>query len=199
MVVRTLLPGSGAALVASSRSYLSDYIHLRWTKGHPERTDTTPATSTCTQWGIYLADALAKNRDIGSLPQPSIPSIRLYTIPLQDILLESTHVDSWQWARPERSSPLGNLRATLRHQRMLACRTNRDLIRSDRGASLMWLDSHQSMGAASWFSRAQPLRKRVQALRTLWDLRWHGENKAVATQSQDPKVSACPISHRFWS
>ena len=48
------------------------------------------------------------------------------------------------------------------------------------------------MGAASWSHRSQPLRKRVQALRTLWDLRWHGENKAVATQSHDPQVSALP-------
>ena len=28
----------------------------------------------------------------------------------------------------------------------------------------------------------QPLQKRVQALRTLCDLRWHGKNRAVATQ-----------------
>ena len=43
------------------------------------------------------------------------------------------------------------------------------------------------------------LRKQVQGLRTLWDLRWHGENQAVATQSHDPQVSACPICHTFWS
>ena len=80
---------------------------------------------------------------------------------------------------------------------MLAYRANRDLIR--RGALPTWLDSHQSLGAASWSYWSQPVRKRVQALRTLRDLRWHGENKAVATQSHDPQVSACPICHRFWS
>ena len=37
------------------------------------------------------------------------------------------------------------------------------------------------------------------ALRTLWDLRWHGENKAVASNSQDPQVSACPNCKRFCS
>ena len=55
------------------------------------------------------------------------------------------------------------------------------------------------MGATSWLSQPRPLRKRVQALRTLWDLRWHGENKAVAGYSLDPQVSACPICRRYWT
>ena len=55
------------------------------------------------------------------------------------------------------------------------------------------------MGPSSWLHRRQPLRQRVQGLRVLWDLRWHGENRAIATRSQDPQVSACPICHRFWS
>ena len=190
---------AGAALVTSNRSYLSDRIHLQWTKGHPERSDTPPAAWTRTQWGIFLADALTKNRDIGSLPYSPIPSIRTHTLTLQDILLESTPGDSWQWMGPGHSPPLGNLRATLSHHRVLAYRSNRDMIRRGRGAPPMWLDTHQSVGAAAWTPRALPLRKRVQALRTYWDLRWHGENQAVAAHTQDPQVSACPICHRFWS
>ena len=73
---------AGAALVASNRSYLSDCIHHQWTKDHPECTDTPPAAWTRQQWGIYLADALTKNRDIGSLPHSPIHSIRLHTMPL---------------------------------------------------------------------------------------------------------------------
>ena len=87
----------------------------------------------------------------------------------------------------------------LSHQRMLAYHANRDLIRAKRGAPPIWKDSHQSVGATSWFSRTRPLRKRVQALRTFWDLRWHGENKAVAAHSSDPQVSACPICGRHWT
>ena len=34
---------AGAALLASSRSYLSDQIHLKWIKGHPERSASPPA------------------------------------------------------------------------------------------------------------------------------------------------------------
>ena len=60
----------------------------------------------------------------------------------------------------------------------------------------IWEDSHQSVGATSRFPQPRPLRKRVQALRTLWDLHWHGESKAVATHSLDPQVSACPICRR---
>ena len=92
---------AGAVLVASTRSYLSDRIHLQWSKGHPERSDTPPAAWTRAQWGIYLADALTKNRDIGSLPFSPIPSILIHTIPLHEILLESTSVDSWQWMGPD--------------------------------------------------------------------------------------------------
>ena len=87
----------------------------------------------------------------------------------------------------------------LSHHRVLAYRANRDLIRAQRGAPPIWENSHQWVGATSWFSRPRPLRKRVQALRTFWDLRWHGENKAVAAHSLDPQVSACPICRRHWT
>ena len=87
----------------------------------------------------------------------------------------------------------------LSHHRVLAYRVNRDRIRATRGAPPIWEDSHQTVGALSWFPRPRPLRKRVQALRTHWDLCWHGENKAVATHSLDPQVSACSICHRYWT
>ena len=96
------------------------------------------------------------------------------------------------------SPPLGNLRSMLSHHRLLAYRINRDRLREDRGAPPIWLDSHQSVGPASWSRRTQPLRQRVRALRSLWDLRWHGENRAVAARAVDPQVSACPICRRHW-
>ena len=98
-----------------------------------------------------------------------------------------------------RSPPLGNLRTMLSHHRVLAYRSNRDRIRGDRGAPPIWLDTHQSVGPAAWVHRSQPLRQRVQALRSLWDLQWHGENRAVAARSVDPQVSTCPICHRHWT
>ena len=98
-----------------------------------------------------------------------------------------------------RLPPLGNLRTMLSHHRVLAYRSNRDRLRVERGARPIWMDSHQSVGPAAWVHRLQPLRQRVQALRSLWDLRWHGENRAVAARSVDPQVSACPICHRHWT
>ena len=77
---------AGAALVTSCRTYLSDRIHLKWLKGHPERADTPPAAWSKHQWGIYLADALAKNRDIPSLPFSPVPTLPTHPIPFQDIL-----------------------------------------------------------------------------------------------------------------
>ena len=85
------------------------------------------------------------------------------------------------------------------HAKLLAYRANRGHLRAQRGAAPIWSESHLATSASPWLNRGQPLRQRVHSVRTLWDLRWHGENKAIATHSQDPQVSACPICHRFWS
>ena len=69
----------------------------------------------------------------------------------------------------------------------------------DFGASPpIWGSSHLPRGPFPDWS-GQTLRSRSHTLRTLWDLRWHGENRAVAEHSTDPKVSACPLCHRYWS
>ena len=196
-------PGSsfqaaGATLVASCRAYLSDSISVKWVKGHPELTDQPPSTWSRHQWGIYLADAISKNRDIASLPHSPIPTLRTISLSLPAIMTTSNPTPSWQWVGPDGTLPLGNLRSMLSHQRVLAYRSNRDRLRHARGAPPIWLDSHQSVGPAAWSHRSQPLRQRVRALRSFWDLRWHGENRAVAAHSTDPQVSACPICRRLW-
>ena len=197
-------PGSSfqeavAALVASCRAYLSDSISLKWTKGHPERSEQPPSAWSRHQWGIYLADAISKNKDIGSLPHSPIPFLRTLSVSLPDILTASNPLHSWQWLRPDGTPPLGNLRSMLSHHRVLAYRSHRDSLRHARGAPPIWLASQQSVGPAAWSHRSLPLRQRVQALRSLWDLRWHGENRSVAAHSTDPQVITCPICHRFWN
>ena len=97
---------------------------------------------------------------------------------------------SWQLSGLEGTHPLGSVRATLSYHRVLAYRSNRDSVRSRRGAPPIWLDSYQSFGAALWLARSQPLRKQALALCTLCEFHWHGENKAVASHSHDPQVSA---------
>ena len=69
----------------------------------------------------------------------------------------------------------------------------------DQGSPPIWVTSHRPVGTMSAPQRKQPLRSRLYTLRTFWDLRWHGENRAVAAHSSDPQVSACPIYHQFWS
>ena len=110
-----------------------------------------------------------------------------------------TPLGTWQWADNDGAPPLGNLRSMLSYHRVIAYRANRDKIREHRGAHPIWSSSHQAKGTTSWIHRGQPLRQRVQPMRNLWDLRWHGENKEIAARSPDPQVSACPICHRFWS
>ena len=197
-------PGSsfqeaGAALVASCRAYLTASISLKWIKGHPERSEQPPSAWSRHQWGIYLADAISKNRDIGSLPHSPIPALRIITFTLSDILTAANPPDSWQWMGSDGTPPLGNLRSMLSHHRVRSYRSHRDSLRHARGAPPIWLDTQQSVGPAAWSHRSLPLRHRVQALRSLWDLRWHGENRAVAARSTDPQVSACPICRRLWN
>ena len=169
-------------------------IHLEWHKGHPERSETPPAAWSRQQWGIFIADRLAKSQDICSLPYSPIP-----TIPLPDLLRTMPPQGAWQWAGPACSPPLRNLRSTLSYHWALAYRTNRDTLRGHRGAPPLWLASLLSTGIPSGNLSRQPLCKRVHSLRTLWDLRWHDENRAVAAHSMDPQVSACPICNHYWS
>ena len=81
-ITRRWTPGqsfqaAGASLVFSCRAYLSPKISLKWTKGHPERLELPSATWSRQQWGIYLADALSQNRDIGSLTNCPLPSLAM--------------------------------------------------------------------------------------------------------------------------
>ena len=195
---RTLLALSKTSR-ATGRGYLSDSISIQWLKGHPERSDTPPSAWSRHQWGIYIADALTKIRDISSLSYSLIPTLSIPNISLPELLFTVIPPGAWQWAGPDGTPPLGNLRTTLSHHRVLAYLSNRDHIRASQGAPSMWLASHQSVGEAAWLCHSHFLRNRAQALHTLWDLRWHGENRAAEGKSADPQVSACPISHRYWT
>ena len=201
-ITRKWTPGhsfqtAGASLVSSCRAYLSATISLKWVKGHPERSETPPSSWSRQQWGIYIADALSKNRDLGSLPHSPIPATRLHHLSLPEVL-QVAPTTLWQWIGPDRTPPLGNLCSMLSHHRVLAYRTTRDRYREDRGAPPIWITSHQSVGPSAWLCRSPLLRQRVRALRSLWDLRWHGENRAVAARTVTPQVSACPICRRHW-
>ena len=189
---------AGASLVTSCRSYLSASISIQWIKGHPERSDAPPSSWSRQQWGNYVADGLSKIRDIESLPFSPIPTIRTQTIPLTALLASIPAMRVWQWIGPDCTPPLGNLRHLLSHHRTLAYRANRDSLRGRRGAPPIWVASYLPQGPFPGQS-AQNLRSRTHTLRTLWDLRWHGENRAVAAHSTNPQVSACPICHRYWS
>ena len=186
-------------MVTAARALLAPDITVQWMKGHPERSDSPPATWTRQQWGIYVADALTKNRDVSTLPLSPIPVLRIHQIALNDLLSTVSAPPLWHWTNNSNMPPLGNLRSTISHYRAIAYRANRDHLRGQRGAAPIWSDSHLATNATPWLKPGQPLQKRVQGLRTLWDLRWHGENKEIASHSQDPQVSACPICHRYWS
>ena len=62
----------------------------------PERSDSPVSAWTRQQWGIYVADALAKNKDVSTLPHSSIPVLQTHQISLHDLLSTVTRPNSWQ-------------------------------------------------------------------------------------------------------
>ena len=69
-ITRRWTPGhsfqeAGAALVSSCRVHLSDSISIKWIKGQPERSELAPSAWSRRLWGIYIAVALSKQRDLG--------------------------------------------------------------------------------------------------------------------------------------
>ena len=76
------------------------------------------------------ADAMAKNKEIGSLPHSRVPTLRIHSIPFHEMHTAASSPEAWQWARLEGSPPLGNLRTMLSHHRVRAYRLNRDVLRA---------------------------------------------------------------------
>ena len=189
---------AGASLVTSCRSYLSASISIQWIKGHPERSDTRPSAWSRQQWGNHIADSVSKHRDVGSLPFSPIPTLRPHTIPFPALLASIPAMRTRQWIGPDCAPLLGNLRHLLSLHRALAYRANRDFLRGRRGAPLSGQHPFYLRGPFPG-QLTQKLSARTHTLRTLWDLRWHGENRAVATHSTNPQLSACPICHLYWS
>ena len=77
-----------------------------------------PSALTRQLWGIYLADALTKNRDVSTLSP--MPMLRIHQISLRNLLSTVTPLTLWQWADNGNAPPLGNLRSMLSHHRVLA-------------------------------------------------------------------------------
>ena len=105
----------GHAYQAAGASLVST-ISLKWVKGHPERSEVPHASWSRQQWGIYIVDALSKNRDLSSLRHSPIPSIRHHHLSLQE-MLQLTPSTSWHWMGPDSAPPLGNLRSMLSYHK----------------------------------------------------------------------------------
>ena len=178
--------------------HTSPGIHLVWQKGHPGTHRHPPNRLFPATVGIFIADRLAKGQDIRSLPDSPILTLRIQTIPLPDILRTIPSQgpgNGWPHSLPSTREPSPDPQpspgAGLSGEQGHSPRT------PGGPASLVCVQPAE--GDLVWPSTTTTLRKRVHRLRTLWDLRWHGENRATASHSTDPQVSACPICHRFWS
>ena len=187
---------AGATLITASRALRSDSITIQWIKGHPERSEIPPSSWTRQQWGIYVADALTKNWEIGTLPHSPVPFLRIHQIPFPALQATITPLGTWQWG----SCRCSSARESPPHAQPSPGSCLQGEPRQNPSSA--WGSSHLVQLSPSdellqWDTPCP--QNPINALRTYWDLRWHGENREVATRSRVPQVSACPICHRFWS
>ena len=85
-------PSSLPAGPTSQTRYLSNGLRCR-TRGALR---TTPSAWSRHQGGIYLADAITKNREIGTLSHSPIPTLQTHNIVLHDLLMVANPLTSWR-------------------------------------------------------------------------------------------------------
>jgi hypothetical protein len=198
--VRHQLARPGAALLLMAHRALSSSRTVRWTRSHPEKSHTPPRAWTRDQWGIYLADHIATK---GTLPVHTPFSFHdsIITITLDDILAAAVQPTDWHWTLGSQLPLLGGLRATIGALRLHTYTTHRDSSRNRRSAPPIWANSSAAFGTSIWSLSKPGLAKRATACRTLWDLRWHGENQSIAAtgHNSDIPLTRCPLCQGYWS
>ena len=71
--------------------------------------------------------------------------------------------------------------------------TFRDDSRAERGAPPRWADTTAPFAAKAWHLTQRGIAQRGSKVRHLWDLRWHGENQAIAAAGLAAHLAACPL------
>ena len=149
---------------------------------HPSRT---------LQWGIFLADRHA--RSPAASPEPGFLLHVAEPISFVCIAKGAIQPDDWHWATAGHAPLLGAIGRTVSAVSLSAYLSHRDGSRALRGAPPLWEGTSSRFAARIWFLGQRGIARRGRKVRHLWDLRWHGENKAVADPVNIAALSCCGL------
>ena len=178
-VLRRIPTNAGYPLLRDCVRRLDPHRTLQWIKGHPERSRTPRSGWTQDQWGNYLADLFAG--DPSRTPPIDFPHLLICpAITHEAIAQASIRPTDWHFIAPTHASLLDYLQT-------------RDASRAARGATARWEGAAVHLAARAWQLSQRGVAKRGAKVRHLWDLRWHGENKAVANLAMADTLGICPL------
>ena len=95
--------------------------------------------------------------------------------------------------RGERWFQRDALRGTVHSLSLSAYLSTRDSSRALRGAPAKWVGTSARFAGRIWDLSKRGIAQRGRKVRHIWDLRWHGENRAVANPSQDDALHQCAL------
>jgi len=76
---------------------------------------------------------------------------------------------------------------------------HRDASRHTRGATAKWADTSTAHAAMAWKLNSSSTSARATSIRHLWNLRWYGENQALADPANAHLHGPCPLCGLLYS
>ena len=191
-VLRRNPTNTGYPLLRDCVRELTPNRTLKWIKGHPERSQAPRSGWTQDQWGNFLADLFASNPH--RPPPLDFPQLTTHRILAHAAIAQaSIQPHDWHFIAPGHAPLLNGLRPALAHASLLNYLQTRDASRAARGGSARWEGTSTQLAAQAWRLTQRGIAKRGTKVRHLWDLRWHGENQAVANPQMADVVGVCPL------
>ena len=190
-VLRRNPTNAGYPLLRDCVRSLKPHRTLHWIKGHPERSRTPRSGWTQDRWGNYLADLFAG--DPTRTPPLDFQQLLVRPALTHEVIAQaSIQPADWHFIAPSQAPLLDGLHPALAHAFLDYLQT-RDASRATRGASARWEGASAQLATRAWQLSQRGVAKRGAKVRHLWDLRWHGENQAVANPALADLLGVCPL------
>ena len=101
--------------------------------------------------------------------------------------------EDWHWSTACHTPLLSALRSTVNSLSLTAYLSTRDGSRALRGAPPKWEGTSARFAARIRDLGKRGIAQRGRKARHIWDLRWHGENRAIANPAQDTDSHCCGL------
>ena len=190
-VLRRTPASAGFPLIRACVRRLHPSRTLQWVRSHPERSRIPRTAWDQSQWGIFFADRYA--RSPFAPPEPGFPLQIAEPISFICIAEGAIRPDDWHWATAGHAPLLGALGRTVSAVSLTAYLSHRDNSRALRGAPPLWAGTSSRYAARIWTLGQRGIARRGRKARHLWDLRWHGENQAIADPANGAVLSRCGL------